>query len=29
MPAKRPRVLQTFNRETDEIVVQPHDAEAA
>ena len=28
MPAKRPRVLQTFNRETDEIVVQPHDAVA-
>ena len=28
MPAKRPRVLQTFDRETDEIVVQPHDAVA-
>ena len=28
MPAKRPRVLQTFNRERVEIVVQAHDAVA-
>ena len=28
MPAKRPRVLQTFNREPVEIVVQAHDAVA-